>query len=292
MLLLNRAFISLSALLSLSLTHHFVLGSHPTTTPNPIGDAYAPSTGPCPHDFTLIRTTPPPSGSLNNQEVEFIGRKKNLGSLIQGYLHNLQGYANKTNLTLPTYLTPNKHNTAHNLVPRIGVAISGGGYRAGLFGLSFINTIDGRNDTSNSFGTGGILQASLYTSGLSGGSWALSALVQSNLQSIPSILLGPSTPNHPSRGPGSLSPPYGDFGGLNAQTDIIPSSNASFLLDLVTALEPKSKIFPVSFNDFWSLGLARHFINGTAKGGGDYFDDSGNAGVHGAAVKFSDVAKL
>lgn len=283
MLLLNGAFVALSAFLVPTLV------SSATSPPNPIGDAYAPSTTPCPSNFSLIRTASPSSGVLNDQEVEFIGRKKNLGSLIQTYLQNLQGYANSTNLTLPSYLTPSKGNAS--LVPRIGLGISGGGYRAALFGLSFLNTIDGRNDSSKAHGTGGILQASLYAAGLSGGSWALAALTQSNFQPIPSILFGPSTPNHPSSGSSSLSPPFGGFGGLNAQIDIIPT-NLSFLLDLVAASEPKSKQFPISFSDLWSLALARHFVNGTGKGGGDFFDDSGRAGVHGVSVKFSDVAKL
>lgn len=51
---------------------------------------------------------------------------------------------------------------------RIGIAFSGGGYRASQFGAGVISAIDARNTTAVAAGTGGLLQVASYLSGLSG----------------------------------------------------------------------------------------------------------------------------
>lgn len=52
--------------------------------------------------------------------------------------------------------------------PTIGIAISGGGNRAALYGAGVLASLDGRNATAMAMGTGGLLQATTYISGLSG----------------------------------------------------------------------------------------------------------------------------
>jgi len=54
--------------------------------------------------------------------------------------------------------------------PKIGVAISGGGYRAAQYGAGVLSALDARNESSKAAGTGGLLQVMSYISGLSGGS--------------------------------------------------------------------------------------------------------------------------
>jgi lysophospholipase len=57
------------------------------------------------------------------------------------------------------------------VVPRIGIAISGGSYRAMINGAGAIAVFDNRTTSSIDKGhLGGILQAVTYLSGLSGGS--------------------------------------------------------------------------------------------------------------------------
>ena len=58
------------------------------------------------------------------------------------------------------------------------IATSGGGYRAAMFGAGVMMGLDGRNQTSVSAGTGGLLQAIDHLSGLSGGSWLVTSLAQ------------------------------------------------------------------------------------------------------------------
>jgi lysophospholipase len=54
--------------------------------------------------------------------------------------------------------------------PKIGVAISGGGYRAAQYGAGVLSALDARNQSGKAAGTGGLLQVTSYLSGLSGAS--------------------------------------------------------------------------------------------------------------------------
>jgi lysophospholipase len=51
---------------------------------------------------------------------------------------------------------------------RVGIAISGGGLRAALYGAAVINALDARNESAKAAGTGGLLQVASYMSALSG----------------------------------------------------------------------------------------------------------------------------
>ncbi len=56
-----------------------------------------------------------------------------------------------------------KNNSA-----KIGISISGGGYRAAQYGAGVLSGLDARNDSAKQAGTGGLLQVSSYIAGLSG----------------------------------------------------------------------------------------------------------------------------
>lgn len=76
-------------------------------------------------------------------------------------------------------------------VPRIGIAISGGGYRALMNGAGAIAAFDNR--TANATGQGqlgGLLQATTYLSGLSGGSWVVGSIYVQNFSTVESIISG------------------------------------------------------------------------------------------------------
>lgn len=51
---------------------------------------------------------------------------------------------------------------------KIGIAISGGGYRAAQYGAGVLSGLDARNESAKQAGTGGLLQVASYLSGLSG----------------------------------------------------------------------------------------------------------------------------
>jgi lysophospholipase len=54
--------------------------------------------------------------------------------------------------------------------PKIGIGISGGGYRAAQYGAGVLDALDARNESAKAAGTGGLLQVTSYLSGLSGAS--------------------------------------------------------------------------------------------------------------------------
>lgn len=73
--------------------------------------------------------------------------------------------------------------------PRVGIAVSGGGYRALMNGAGALAAFDNR--TTGALGSGqlgGILQASTYLSGLSGGSWLVGSLYTLNFTTVESII--------------------------------------------------------------------------------------------------------
>ena len=66
-----------------------------------------------------------------------------------------------------TYIEENKGNSSR--LPNIGIAVSGGGYRALMNGGGFLAAADNRTTNStNAGGIGGLLQATTYLAGLSG----------------------------------------------------------------------------------------------------------------------------
>ncbi|KAM0540967.1 hypothetical protein ACHAPJ_013429 [Fusarium lateritium] len=74
-------------------------------------------------------------------------------------------------------------------LPRIGIAIPGGGYRAMMNGAGAITAFDNRSRGSTDEGhLGGILQAAAYLSGISGGRWAVGSLYAQNFTKVESII--------------------------------------------------------------------------------------------------------
>lgn len=82
------------------------------------------------------------------------------------------------------------------ILPNIGLAFSGGGYRALLNGAGALAAFDNRTSHSNDNGhLGGLLQASTYIAGLSGGSWLVGSIFMNNFTSVESILDKNDDPN-------------------------------------------------------------------------------------------------
>lgn len=242
--------------------------------------AFAPTIGACPRGTSLLRTTgtTPFTQRISSDEAAYIKARQELVSALafRTYLHNVEAIAAKNHVSLPLYLE--SILTLPSLQPTLGIASSGGGYRAAIFGASVLNTLDSRNSTSNKVGLGGLLQASTYLTGLSGGSWLVMSLSQADFPPLPEVIFGSSTP--------------GAFAGWNAQFDILnaPVSNdtPALVLDLLGETAGKAaQGFPVTVTDVWSRGLSRHFVNGTTA---DTFFDPNV--THGAGETFSGLLKL
>lgn len=72
--------------------------------------------------------------------------------------------------------------------PNIGLAFSGGGFRAMLNGAGHLAALDNRTENADENALGGILQASNYVSSLSGGAWLMGSLIMQNFTSVQQIV--------------------------------------------------------------------------------------------------------
>lgn len=109
----------------------------------------------------------------------------------------LQGRHIKTNQALISYLNRAglkdfdavKFINEESTKPiNIGVTLSGGSYKAALVDAGEIAALDDRVKEANEFGLGGVLQATSYISGLSGGSWVLGSLAMQDWPSIEEVI--------------------------------------------------------------------------------------------------------
>ncbi|KIY70399.1 hypothetical protein CYLTODRAFT_347742 [Cylindrobasidium torrendii FP15055 ss-10] len=164
--------------------------------------------------------------------------------------------------------------------PRVGVAVSGGSYRASLYGAGVVNALDGRNSSSKAAGTGGLLQVSSYLTGLSGGSWLVSSLYSHDFPQTNELVFG--------GGDSGSSGWILDFdlflpGGLS------PDDNKDFYGDLKRSVEAKALTGSLtSLTDLWARALSYHMLNGTTR---DNFFDSDNT-AHGAGQLWSGIVNV
>ena len=141
---------------------------------------YAPSSTACPAPLPSVR----PATSLSSQETDWLARRENAtGQALLSVLERAQ----ITNMDVQGYLQGILDKGG--MMPRIGIAVSGGGYRALMNGAGALAAFDNRTTGSTGpGGLGGILQASTYVSGLSGGSWLVGSLYIANFTTVESIV--------------------------------------------------------------------------------------------------------
>lgn len=154
----------------------------------------------------------------------------------------------------------NYTNTDSN-IPRVGIAVSGGGYRAMLYGAGILQGWDSRNATANERGTGGILQRADYLAGLSGGSWLTGSIAMNNWPT-----------------PQQLRDEVFDL----TSNLVIPSSGKiSFYASLVSDVKAKRDQWELtSITDYWGRALSHHLLNDTV------YPDAG------VATTWSDVVNV
>ncbi|PWN22916.1 hypothetical protein BCV69DRAFT_234942, partial [Microstroma glucosiphilum] len=151
----------------------------------------------------------------------------------------------------------NYTNTLSN-IPRTGIAISGGGYRAMLYGLGVTQGLDERNSTASGAGVGGILQRADYIAGLSGGSWATGAYAINGFPTAQRLV--------------------DEVLDLNNNLVLPSDGTVSFYADLVGDVSDKrDENFPTSITDYWGRALSYHLLNDTT------YPDQGQA------TTFSDI---
>lgn len=202
-------------------------------------NSYAPAKLPCPakpqgNDFVgYVRNAS--DNQIHPLEAEYMQRhRQTIKNQWKDWL-NQAGLGGKGGISggLDQFLASNQ--------PKLGIAISGGGYRAMLVGMSVLQGLDGRNETAKQRGVGGVMQLADYVAGLSGGSWATAAMAMNNWQ----------TPQNTTQ--------FMDLG----NNLVMPSDGKlSFYTDLFNDVDDKKDAdFPVSITDYWGRAESYHVLD-------------------------------
>lgn len=128
--------------------------------------------------------------------------------------------------------------------PRVGIAISGGGYRAMLFGVGVLQGLDERNGTAKERGVGGFLQLADYVAGLSGGSWATGSNAINDWPTTQEMI------EHI----------------YNLDSDLVwpDDDKLSFYAGMQKDSNAKNDAgYPVGITDYWGRALSHHLLNQT-----------------------------
>lgn len=201
---------------------------YPRALPN-APNGYAPATVECPVERPVVRNA---TGLSLNETQWLLKRRLKAIAAMPGLLDRL----NITGFDARAYI--GKHSDKESSLPNIGIAVSGGGYRALLNGAGILAAFDARTEGSTLPGhLGGFLQAATYTSGLSGGAWLMGSIFINNFTTI-TALLGDSTP--------------GGVWDFNRSILVGPENQVDYLKDLGGAvLSKRDAGFDVSITDPW-----------------------------------------
>ncbi|KAM7197000.1 lysophospholipase [Rhypophila sp. PSN 637] len=214
-------------------------------------DGYAPAPVQCPETRPTIR----PADTLSVEESSWLrAREKNTFEAMLNVLPRL----GVTGLDVEGYLR--NLSDSNGLLPRLGIAMSGGGYRALLNGAGALAAF--YNLTTNSTGPGqlgGILQATTYLSGLSGASWLVGSLYTQNFTTVESII-------HANEGFLSQLWQFNDSV-LRGPAEL---RTGQFYRELADAMDAKFQAgFNTSVTDFWGRALSYQLVNASDGGPGE-----------------------
>lgn len=197
-----------------------------------------------------------PSGSLTRQSVnisdgekEYITHRweKTNTKLIEF----LSERANLSDFDAESYI--NDYSDEHNIT--IGVAFSGGGYRAMLCGAGELLGLDDRYDGEDSEkGLGGLLQSATYIAGLSGGNWLVGLMVLNDWISVADIYSG-------EKKIWDLEDSIFNPNGINVIKTV---EYYKHIYDAINA--KKDAGFDTSITDIWGRALSNQFFEGDQGG--------------------------
>lgn len=226
-------------------SHQSVLAISPT-------DDYAPGSINCPSlgSSGLIRE----ADGLSPKEELWLKKRDQVTS---ENLKKFLKYTAKLNDTEFSHLLGNnndKNSTSYNssTTIKIGLAFSGGGYRAMLAGAGQLSAMDNTTEGASKHGLGGLLESTTYLAGLSGGNWLVGTLAMNNWTSVTKIMAD----KNKNTKLWNLKYPIYDLGGLNLiKTYIVWKS---FINEVKEKLDAK---FQATFIDIWGRALSRQFFS-------------------------------
>jgi lysophospholipase len=208
-------------------------------------DEYTPTSVSCPASRPTVRS----AAKLSPNETSWLDTRR---SKTLSAMKDFFGHVKVGDFDVTSYL--NQHASNSSNLPNIGIAVSGGGYRALMNGAGALKAFDSRTNNATTSGhLGGLLQSATYLSGLSGGSWLLGSIYINNFTTISSLQTHTDGAvwqfgNSILKGP--------DTGGVQ----ILDS--ASYYKDLATAVEGKKTAgFDTSITDIWYLIIQFHVIH-------------------------------
>lgn len=121
---------------------------------------YAPQTNVACPDVSknpLLRVFTPETQSLNALEANYVSNRQR-GAIADAWKDWI-GDGSGLGYNLSVF---------DGLFPKVGIGLSGGGYRAAQYGAGVLSGLDSRNDSAKAAGAGGLLQVASYISALSG----------------------------------------------------------------------------------------------------------------------------
>ncbi|KAE8147959.1 lysophospholipase catalytic domain-containing protein [Aspergillus avenaceus] len=213
-------------------------------------DGYTPSTVSCPASRPTLRS----ASGLSSNETSWLKSRR---SKTQSALKEFFGHVTISNFDAAGYLDKVSSNTSN--LPNIGIAVSGGGYRALMNGAGAIKAFDSRTENSTSEGQlGGLLQSATYLAGLSGGGWLVGSIYLNNFTTISAL-------QTPEKG-GVWQFQNSIFEGPDGDSIQILDS-ASYYKHLHSAVSGKSDAgYQTSITDYWGRALSYQLINATDGG--------------------------
>ncbi|KAI0045904.1 phospholipase B [Auriscalpium vulgare] len=230
---------------------------------------YAPQTNqPCPDIATspLLRVFTPQNQTLHPREAGYVNSR--LSKVVPVEWSNWAGDGSGIGYNLSVF---------GNNFTRIGIAVSGGGYRAAQYGAGVVSGFDARNESAKAAGTGGLLQVSSYFAGLSGGSWLTGSLFMNDFPTVKDMVYGNGGNLSGWKLDLALATPDGD--------DVFDANNQDWYGSILWSVIAKAnKSIDTSLTDPWGRMISYHFLNQTSRD--NFFT---NDSAHGAGQLWSQV---
>lgn len=209
------------------------------------GKEYVPQATQCPSGSVLREAT-----DINQSEKEYIANRQAVTN--DNLVDFLSNVALLSDFDAQSFIDGASKNIS------IGLAFSGGGYRAMLCGAGELLGLDSRYEDLTNTGLGGLLQSSSYIAGLSGGSWLVGTLVLNDFISVADVV-------NPDSGLWNLDDLIFNPSGINLVLTV------SYYNQLREAVDAKDDAgFETSITDVWGRALSYQFFNeDTAYQGGE-----------------------
>ncbi|EPX74686.1 phospholipase [Schizosaccharomyces octosporus yFS286] len=195
---------------------------------------YAPYNVTCPSDLLREGTQ-----GVNHGEQSFLSKRVNtVNKQVREFIQN-----SGLNVSVNDIITDKDG-------PRLGMAFSGGGFRAMLNGAGFFDAFDNRGKDSSKFS--GLVQSAMYISGLSGGSWLVGSIAINNFTNVSYLQENVWDMEH------SVFSPYSN-----------PIKDAEYLNHLREEIDAKQDAgFDTSITDLWGRSLSRKLVDAQRGGPG------------------------